>query len=657
MGEKMFGLELSGVKTKFWNTDAWADFSHHVIEKDRPDPYYVSVPYLIMKNGNYWVGLLLDNPEATFIRTNNHINIASQMDAISQKNESIMLGSEGGQPRLIIMAAKSLAELTRKHQSLVGRTPLPPAWSLGYHQCRWGYESMADLNYLDAGMTKNEIPCDGLWLDIEYMDGYRVFTYENKNFPDPRKNLADIQSRGRRVVPIIDPGVKAEQGYSVYDSGKEGDHFCKNPQGQDFIGLVWPGETVFPDFSREDARQWWADQVKTFAQTGITAAWLDMNDPATGDSLNDLMRFDHGRRDHKTYHNQYALGMARATRDGFEKVRPEERVFLLSRSGFTGMSKYAAIWTGDNVSNYHYLKASIPCTLNLALSGIPFNGPDVGGFGRDSCPQLMKDWIKTGFLFPFLRNHSDKPSHNQEPWAFDQTTLKVFRHYVRCRYKLRPYLYNLFIDQAEKGEAILRPLFYDFPHENAFDFSRTDDEFMVGPAILQAPFVNEDQLEREVHLPSCTWYDVENHAWVNGGQTIIASKSDWTTPLYFRNGEILPIARNKGGDHSFNAKVIDLHIILKSEDKNSAQTSYRFDDGLSYNYQRGERSQLEVQALVEGKVLTITTHHSKTGYAKADVRYVIYDHFDKVLVNGREITMNAYDYAWTNKNAGLKIGF
>jgi alpha-glucosidase len=656
MGEKMLGLELSGVKTKFWNTDVWADFHHSVFENHRPDPSYVSIPYLIMKSGAHWIGLLLDNPEATFIRTSNHINIAGQMEADEQQGESILLGSEGGLPRLIIIAAQSLAELTRKFQGIVGNTPLPPVWSLGYHQCRWGYENLDDLNYLDAGMNKHQIPCDGLWLDIDYMRGYRVFTFENKYFPDPQKNIHEFQSRGRRIVPIIDPGVKAEAGYDIYESGKAGNHFCLNPQGREFIGLVWPGETVFPDFSQAKTREWWSDQVEKFAHVGITAAWLDMNDPATGDSLNDLMRFDGGRKDHKTYHNQYALGMARASREGFEKARPNERAFLLSRSGFTGMSKYAALWTGDNISNYHYLKSSIACSLNLALSGVPFNGPDVGGFGSDSHPQLMKDWIKAGFLFPFLRNHSNRDTHNQEPWAFDQKTLKVFRHYVQLRYYLRPYLYNLFVNQAEKGEAILRPMFYNFENDPVYDFSYTDDQFMVGDSILQAPFVNEDQQVRSVVLPSaCHWYDVREQKWLEGGQKIIVQKCDGATPLYIRQGSILPLAREKAGEHRYDLKNVDFHIFLAADQNQKVKTSYTFDDGLSMDYTEGARSKLLVEATVNDKTLALQTTYLQQGFGEANFRIVLVDQFDDVTVNGKTVDLENYSFSWTDKASSFKI--
>ena len=217
-----------------------------------------------------------------------------------------------------------------------------------------------------------------------------------------------MKKLGRKVIPIIDPGVKFERGYSVYESGHRAKAFCENPQGREYVGLVWPGETVFPDFSLKPARDWWAKQVRDFASLGIQGAWLDMNDPSTGPADNGDMLFDHGRKTHDTYHNQYALGMAMASRQGFLEAHPDERTFMLCRSGSTGSNRYTAIWTGDNYSNYHHLKNSIATTLNLALSGIPFNGPDAGGFGGDTFPELIRDWYKAGFLFPVMRQSLDQ---------------------------------------------------------------------------------------------------------------------------------------------------------------------------------------------------------------------------------------------------------
>ncbi len=635
MGEKWSGLEHSGKTTKFWNTDVWGDFNSvgYIDGKPAPDPVYVSVPYLILKRGNTYLGLLLDNPHATFISTGFNLSIANQMKLKSSAG-TIHLGAEVGQPNLYLIYGPSLAALTRKLQKLVGVTPLPPAWSLGYHQCRWGYQSEADLLSLDKNFRKHGIPVDGLWLDIDYMNGYRVFTFDKKHFPAPAKAMAKFAEKGRKVIPIIDPGVKFEKGYGVYDRGHRAKAFCENLQGHEYVGLVWPGETVFPDYSIESARKWWAKEVKDFAKTGIYGAWLDMNDPSTGPVENHDMLFEHGTKKHGSFHNQYALGMAMASREGFLAAHPDSRPFMLCRSGFIGTSRYTAIWTGDNYSNYHHLKSSIATTLNLALSGIPFNGPDAGGFGGDTYPELICDWYKAGFLFPVFRNHSMINTRQQEPWAFDTKTLTVLRRFIQLRYRLRPYLYQLFSEQEKSGEAILRPLFYDFADTAALPLGKIDDQFMVGPHIMQAPFVQEKLAKRSVVLPGKqAWYDVTNDRWIQGNQTITVAAQRDTTPLYIRDGAILPLARLKPQDHAFKGAEVDFHIFLSGNDQTA--TTYTFDDGSSFAYKKGKRSEVVITAQRQRHTLSIATETISDGFGSGKFTFSTTRDIKKVLINGK----------------------
>ena len=370
------------------------------------------------------------------------------------------------------------------------------------------------------------------------MDGYRVFTFNPDHFRDPDREIRSVQSGGRRVVPILDPGVKREPGYAIYDEGIRKEIFCVNQEGQPYVGLVWPGETHFPDFSHADGKAWWAQKVQQFAAHGISGAWLDMNDPSTGNSLNSDMLFRHGESDHAPFHNQYANGMAEASRKGFADAHPDERPFLLCRSGYTGIGRLTALWTGDNFSNYHHLRNSIPTTLNLALSGVPFNGADVGGFGGDTTGPLLRDWIKAAFLLPFFRNHTAIGTRRQEPWAFDEKTRSTVRAYIQLRYRLRPYLYNLFVRHEESGEAIVRPLFYSYPEDRRLD--HLADQLMIGEAIMQAPFVDPDSTQRQVALPPDSWFHIEEGVWLEGNSTITCRRNDATTPIFIRDRSIIP---------------------------------------------------------------------------------------------------------------------
>ncbi|MDR0533226.1 MAG: hypothetical protein LBH01_04660 [Verrucomicrobiales bacterium] len=633
MGEKWFGFEHSGKTTKFWNTDVFADFNpaSYIEGKPASDPVYLSIPYLIIKRGNTYIGLLLDNPHATFMATGQAISIANQME-LKKKEQIVQLGAESGQPNLYIICGPSLRELTQKVQRLMGTTPLPPLWSLGYHQCRWGYRSAADLNELDAKFRQHQTPVDGLWLDIDFMERYKLFTLHKEHFPQPKKDLAKIAGAGRRVVPIFDPGVKVEAGYPVYEHGKKADAFCRNPQGQHFVGLVWPGDCVFPDFSLKTARDWWADEVAAFAKQGITSAWLDVNDPAVGPVNNSDMLFDHGRRPHDYYHNQYALGMAMATRQGFLAVSPNERPFLLSRSGFTGSQKYTAIWSGDNYSNYYHLRNSLATCMNLALSGIPFNGCDIGGFAGDTYPELLRDWYKASFLLPFFRNHC-AGTRPQEPWAFDSKTLTVVRHYIQLRYRLRPYLYQLFAEHEQSGEAVIRPLFYDFADTKQQPLGLVADQFMVGPHLMQAPFVDEALAKRKVVLPGkVAWFSLADGKWLSGGKDISVSANLNDTPWYVRDGAILPAARVAPHENRHDLRSVDFHIFLHRVTQ--AETSYVFDDGLTFDYQRGTRSKVKLTASRSGSKLTIKYQVNSDGYGDGDITFTTLGDIKSVTING-----------------------
>ncbi|MBD3315973.1 MAG: hypothetical protein GF344_09315 [Chitinivibrionales bacterium] len=614
MGEKNTPFEKSGNTYKFWTVDCWADHGMNNIRDTYYDPGYIAIPYLIIKRGNDYAGLLVDSPFCGVIGTGEKVVIADQAAVQNQAASYIYLGAEGGPPSLYIIYGPTLPELTRKLQKLTGIVERPPLWALGFHQCRWGYRSAKDLRWLADTFEMYKHPVDGLWLDIDYMDGFRVFTFDEKHFPAPARDIKDIQDRGYHVVPILDPGVKREEGFNVYESGKKRDVYCKNPGKSEFVGLVWPGYTVFPDYTTEEGAAWWAEQVESFARYGIHSAWVDMNDPSTGRISCDAMRFDYGNAPHEYYHNQYGMLMSRATRRGLENAYPNERIFLLSRSGYTGSQKWAANWTGDNFSNYFYLRCGIGKSLNLALSGMPFNGPDVGGFGGDTVPQLMIDWIKACFLFPFFRNHCAHMGRNQEPWMLGARVLKVSKVFTRLRYKLLPYLYNLFVRLSEDGEAVLRPLFYDFNESTKLPLWNIDDQFMIGPAIMQAPFLTESEQNRRVVLPKARWYRPDVGEWLEGGRVMMVAKGDFTTPLFIREGAIIPMQRGTRTNNRNDFSRIELLLCLSKAHRGIARYRYVYDDGISLDYQNGEESEYTIEACVRKGVLCVTIQTQRLGH-------------------------------------------
>ncbi len=482
---------------------------------------------------------------------------------------------------------------------------------------------------------EHEIPVDGLWLDIDYMDGFRVFTLDDKAFPQGAADIAELASNGQRVVPILDPGVKRDEQFDVYTEGRDRDVFCRTPEGGEFIGLVWPGESAFPDFSLEETRGWWGERVKQFAELGFEGAWLDMNDPSTGAANPYDMRFGRGTQAHETYHNQYAAGMAQASRDGFLRARPEQRPFLITRSSFLAGGRHAAVWTGDSVSNYTYLRKTIPTCLNLALSGIPFTGGDIGGFAGDVTPRLLRDWMKASFLLPFCRNHTAIHTAPQEPWAHDDLTLETFREFIRSRYKLLPYLYQLFIAQEAAGEAILRPLFHDFENTPDLELDRIEDAYLLGPALLHAPVLDGDRDARDVPLPGTgKWFSVLENAWADGGawrRDMAAAET--STPLYVRDGSIVPMRPGVPTDHKTSLHDVELHVFL-SGDGQAATPEYVADDGLTFGYRRGERSRLAVRAEAKEGAVEIEARLTENGAGPIRARFAVHGPFERIRVNG-----------------------
>ena len=620
MGEKNIGFELSNKRTKFYNTDIFGDFFWDQIDHGATDPMYAGFPVLIIKKNGLWAAVIINNPYAVFMNTGAKEDIFQ--DGAGPFIQELFFGSRDGEPDLYFITAQTGGALVRKLQTLLGRTPVPPLWALGHQQCRWGYRSYGDLKRIADCFEKCGIPNDGLWLDIDYMDGFRVFTMDKNHFKDPEKQIGELTDRGYKVVPILDPGFRRDDEYSVYSDAKKLDILCKTGEGKDFIGYVWPGYTVFPDFSLPEGRAFWAEQVKKFTRLGFGGYWIDMNDPATGSVPHDDMLFSRGTLRHEAWHNQYALGMAVATSEGLKAARPEKRPFVLSRSAFLSSSRRTAMWTGDNMSNEHHMKGTIALSLNLSVSGMPFNGPDVPGFALSADSDLMRAWYKLGFLFPFFRNHNIQGQIDQEPWTRDKRTTVIVGSYIRLRYKLLPYLYNLFLDQAEKGDSILRPIWY---HDDSPEFEKTDDAFFVGPSILQAPFVELKGKKRSVTLPrhetGGRWYDVLSHNFRSSGDTHGYRDSPETTGIFLASPSFIPMQKGLCATNKKNMSSLDILLVLENGQK--AEYTYRVDDGETEAWRDGKRTGIEVIASMKDNTVRIQTRSFQTGFGSVQARFLL----------------------------------
>ena len=401
-------------------------------------------------------------------------------------SEEYRIHFRGGQYTEYIFAGPDMPAILTAYTELTGRTAPPPLWSLGYHQCRWFDYSQDAVEQIAAEHRAYDVPCDALWLDIEYMDGYRVFTWNTERFPTRPGCSERLAEQGFRVITIIDPGVKFDPGYAVFDQGLERDVFCRTEGGDIYIGQVWPGNTAFPDFVTEEARTWWGELNAAHVRSGLAGIWNDMNEPATGDIAATPMRFGHGAYSHDRYHNQYALLMAMATTAGLHAEMPELRTFVLSRAGFAGIQRYAANWMGDNMARWDHLWLSIrwapgwacPVRRSSARTSAdswehqPRTVPALDAVRRADpvLPQPLRDRQRRPVRVGLRRRDGDH-----------------VRAAIKLRYRLLPYLYACFLTAAETGAPVQRPLVFDYQYDGAV--RDLDDQYLLGPDLLVAPVI------------------------------------------------------------------------------------------------------------------------------------------------------------------------
>ncbi len=522
LGERTRRLNLRGHTFRNWNREPKGAYTHG------DDPLYISVPvYLSMRQGGSHLAYFENSFNSTFSFA---------------KGSSHEFG--GGALRYYVAVGPPSLCMDR-YSALTGRPSMPPRWALGYHQARWSYMDEAEVRQLAADFRHHELPLQAIHLDIHYMDGYRVFTVDQKRFPDLPALTSELREGGVRTVVILDPGIKAEPGYEVYDSGLEAGVFCRYPDGELAVGPVWPGPCAFPDFTNAESREWWGDHYGRIVDWGVDGIWHDMNEVAVfaahGEPTLPLATrhdFDGRGGDHREGHNLYALLEARAGYEGMQRARPEARPWILSRSGWAGVQRYAWTWTGDCESDWWTLGQSVRIALGLGLSGIPYNGPDIGGFGGDPSAELFTRWFQAGALLPFFRTHCAVFAPRREPWVFGEPTLAIVREFLQLRTSLMPYLYTLAYEASQTGAPLVRPLFWEFP--DRFELSEVDDQFFLGPSLLVAPIMEEGVTSRTVVLPPGRWFDFWTEEILEGGQAMVAEAPLARIPIFVRDGAALP---------------------------------------------------------------------------------------------------------------------
>lgn len=521
LGDKPGCLNRRGYVYVNWNTDNPAP---HV---DSFKSLYKSIPFFMVLGENYCYGIFADNTYKT------------TFDFGFESSEYYIVSHEKGFLDYYFFPGEKPSDVVKKYTGLTGTTPLFQRWIYGSHQSRWGYCSQDEILGIAEAFEKNEIPCDVIHMDIDYMDGYRVFTFDKERFPDTKALSETLADKGIKLISIIDPGVKKDEAYFMYREGMEMDAFAHDAQGAVYENAVWPGTSVFPDFSREDVRKWWGEKTKILLDHGIRGIWNDMNEPASfRGPLPDDVKFAAGA--HDEIHNIYGHLMAKATYEGLLEQDNGRRPFVLTRAAYAGSQKYCGGWTGDNHSIWAHLTLSLEQICNLSLCGMAMCGSDIGGFGSDVTPELLVRFYQAAVFAPFFRNHSAVGTRRQEPWLFDEKTRDAVRKTVRLRYRFIPYIYDLARECERTGEPIVRPLVYEYPHDKMV--RNICDEYLLGKFVLVAPVTVPGKFAREVYLPEGEWYDYETNEKYTGGKYILADAPLDKVPVFIRAGAILPVA-------------------------------------------------------------------------------------------------------------------
>jgi alpha-glucosidase len=593
-GENTGSLMRNGKKVTLWNTD---NVQYKAYNGDR---LYQSHPWVlgVNKDGTAF-GVLADN------------TWKQQIDL----TDSIRFISDGPAFRVIIIKGNSPQDVVKELATLIGRMEMPPLWALGYQQCRWSYIPDTRIKNVADTFRLKKIPCDVIWMDIDYMDSFRIFTFDKVKMPHPEAVNNYLHQKGFHSIWMIDPGVKAEKGYSVYDSGSKGDNWVENSDRKEFNGKVWPGKCAFPDFTRPETRAWWSGLYKDFIATGIDGVWNDMNEPSVFDSPTKTMPVDNWHRggdglqagNHLQYHNVYGMLMVRATREGILNANPGKRPFVLSRAGYLGSNRYAATWTGDNSATVEDMKLSIPMSLNLSLSGQAFNGPDIGGFSMNTTPDLFGQWISMGVFFPFVRGHACIGTNNKEPWAFGSEIEDVSRTAINRRYRLLPYYYTLFHESSVTGMPVMRPVFFADPQDKAL---RTEEQtFLVGNDLLIIPKWAVSPVQ-----PKGIWRIISI-----AGENSLTDK--YQADVKIKGGAIIPMGNIIQNTTQYSLDSLTLFVSL--DQKGEANGTLYEDAGDGFQYKNGEFLMTGYRAIQTGTSVKVTVSITEGNLKSTNRNYKI----------------------------------
>jgi len=585
-----------------WNTDefGWQESS---------DPLYKTIPFFIGLRKGAAYGVFFDN------------TYRSVFDFGKESQDYFSFGAEGGELNYYFFAGPP-KKIIEEYTAMTGRSPLPPLWTLGYQQSRYSYYPESHAREIVRTLREKKIPADAIYFDIDYQQGNAPFTINREYFPTFEKMIADFRAQGLHTILITDLHIKKDpnHGYAPYDSGMKNDVFVKNPDGSVFVGVVWPGPSVFPDFTLSRVRDWWGGLYEDFVRMGAAGFWNDMNEPSLFERADKTMpldtvhRFDDGTTlDHRAIHNVYGMQNVRATYEGLRKLQPEERPFVLTRAAYSGAQRYAATWTGDNSSTWNHLKMSTPMLLSMGISGYPLVGDDIGGFAGSPTADLLTRWFEVGALNPIYRDHTAKGTADQEPWVHGPEHEAIRRKYIELRYELMPYLYTGIEEASRTGIPLMRPVFLEYPQ--ASEFYGDNRDFLFGTDFFAAPVTTEMVDAEEIALPPGEWYDFWTNSKLSSKEKFSLRPRLDEMPLYVRAGAIVPMQPLVQSTGEKPNGPLELRVYLPaSTTGNDCRGALYQDDGHTFAYQRGEFLRVNYSCEVSNGSATVSSTIEKNAF-------------------------------------------
>jgi len=640
LGDKPMQANLRGKRVQNWPTDEYA------FNKDK-DPIYKAVPFYIGLNDNQAYGIFFDNSFKTFF------------DFCHERHDITSYWAQGGEMNYYFIYGPKVENVVSNYTDLTGLPDLPPLWALGYHQCKWSYFPESRVREIASTFRKLEIPCDGIYLDIDYMDGFRCFTWNKEHFPNPKKMVKALADDGFKTIVIIDPGIKIDEDYEIYKQGLENDYFCKRADGPHMIGKVWPGECCFPDYTNPEVRSWWADLFKELiSDIGVKGVWNDMNEPAVMEvptkTFPDDVRHDYDGHpcSHRKAHNVYGTQMARATYEGVKKYAYPKRPFVITRSAFSGAQRYGSSWTGDNVATWEHLWVANNQVQRMCLSGMSFTGSDIGGFAEQPGSELFIRWIQLGVFHPLCRTHSSGHHGDQEPWSFDDETTDISRKFIELRYTLLPYLYTAFYQYSTEGIPVIKSLFY-FDQDDFLTHYR-NDEFIFGEKILVCPILEPNSKGRRMYVPRGEWYNFWDNQLISGGKELWVDADINSIPIFVKSGAIIPRypVQQYVGELQIKELKLDVYFMLGKE------ISHVYEDAQDgYEYQKGRYSYRNFKLRGKNDELIITQHKLgkyNNGYDKFLINLIgIPFEISEVEIDNVSVSLSELEY--DKENTTFKV--